>query len=175
MIDARFRPITTWPRARTAVDARVNPAFTVTFNASLDRLEKELKHLKATDIVIESGHDSRHIRNDGWPRSGSPDPGDPGVILSFTSIHGALRLPSDRFRHWQTMTVEQAALVIAGFGDTLRDYILDSSDAYRTAVRKAMARTHPDVAKDSQAWGAVSRAKAVLDAHHGIAKNAGGA
>lgn len=101
MIDARFRPISTWPRARET-RTRIWPSFKVTFNTTLDRLEKELDFLKAVDVVIETNHTTNDLRNDGWPRSTATNPSDPGVILSFTSKHGPLRLPSDRFQSWQT-------------------------------------------------------------------------
>lgn len=68
--------------------------------AMLDDLERELRLLKATDIVIESGHDRTQIRNDGWPRGGS-SPAHHDVRLYFSCKHGSLRYECNRFNSWQ--------------------------------------------------------------------------
>lgn len=97
MIDARFRPLdpSAWPQALTT--ARRSPQFRSPLSATLDLLETELEAIKAKDIVIETAHAQRDIRNDGWPRADARVPSFPGVILSFDSTHGPLRYLTDTF------------------------------------------------------------------------------
>lgn len=214
MIDVRFRPISTWPRARHS-GHRVSPSFKVTFNATLDRLEAELKHLKGRDIVVETNHSPNDIRNDGWPRSSATDPRDPGVILSFASIHGPLRLPCDRFQFWRSnlhaialhlehlrlasvwgvgqfgeqykgwlrleagaplateagMTVEAAARIIGSRSGISYTSILNDPETQQAAYRSAARNLHPDAGGSSEHWAELQRARAVLEAFRGVAKN----
>jgi len=66
----------------------------------IDDLERELQHLEATDIVIESGHNRTQIRNDGWPRGGS-SPAHPDVRLYFRSKYGDLMYECKVFESWE--------------------------------------------------------------------------
>ncbi len=95
MIEARFRPFKEWPQAETKT--RGPAAFSASWSSTLDLLDVELRALKAEDVVIETGHAARDIRNDGWPRSDARVPAHPGVILSFGSKHGPLRYLTDAF------------------------------------------------------------------------------
>lgn len=99
MIDVRFQPMQTrpaWPKERGRHYAR-SPFKCASM---LDDLERELGFLKATDIVIESGHERHQIRNDGWPRSGVT-PTHHDVRLFFNCKHGSLRYECNRFDSWQ--------------------------------------------------------------------------
>lgn len=100
MIDARFRPLQTQPGTpfRQRRDGR--SVFRASFTRTLDLLEKELKHLTASGIVIEAYFRLEQIRNDGWPY-GKAIPSAPGVILRFDSRHGPLAISCDRFIDWQ--------------------------------------------------------------------------
>lgn len=95
MIEVRFRPFTTWPQAETRDRAR--GLFSASWSSTLNLLDVELRALEAEDVVIETGHAQRDIRNDGWPRSDARVPPMPGVILSFGSKHGPLRYLTDAF------------------------------------------------------------------------------
>lgn len=101
MIDARFRPIETWPGTRTASYRRKRAQFRATYAQTLDLLEKELGYLRARDIVIQAGFGVDQIRNDGWPRSSARPKSDPGVIVSFRSPKGELSFPCDRYLDWE--------------------------------------------------------------------------
>lgn len=69
-------------------------------NSMLDDLERELNLLRATDIVIESGHARTQIRNDGWPKGGvTPQHHD--VRLFFKCKHGNLRYECNAYGSWQ--------------------------------------------------------------------------
>jgi hypothetical protein len=99
MIDLRFQPMTTrvkwkdeWGRylKRSPFKGR----------APMDELERELKLLEATDIVVESGHDRSQIRNDGWPRSAT-SPAFSDIRLFFKCKHGTLRYECRIFATWE--------------------------------------------------------------------------
>ena len=48
----------------------------VSVENAVDQLDAELRRLGARDFVLSS---NLKLRNDGWPRSGQPEPADPGV------------------------------------------------------------------------------------------------
>jgi hypothetical protein len=99
MIDLRFQPMTKAPPPRPGHEKyRASPFKART---GMDDLERELKILGATDVVIESGHDRLQIRNDGWPRGGS-SPKHPAVCLYFQCKHGTLRYACDEFDSWES-------------------------------------------------------------------------
>lgn len=68
-------------------------------------LDDELRHLKATAIVLQVALSEDEIRLDGQPRGGpkawSRVAKHPGVILSFESRHGPLSYPCDTFDDWR--------------------------------------------------------------------------
>ena len=97
MIDARFVPCD-WGK-RGAV---TGSPFRATYVQTLDRLEAELKHLSARDIVIQAGFDRDQIRNDGWPYGGASPRRHAGVILSFQTPRGPLSFPCYRYSVWQS-------------------------------------------------------------------------
>jgi hypothetical protein len=83
-LDVRFRPLPAWTHGTTA-NRRPRSTFKNGWNDTLDLLERELKHLKATEILIGVGFKDAHIRIDGWPRAGAPVPPHPGVEISFAT------------------------------------------------------------------------------------------
>jgi len=88
-----------WPTAqRTPVDERRWGQFKATWSATMELLERELRHLEATDpVVIEAGYKPHELRLDGAPRA-SAQPSDPAIILSFGSRLGPLRYACDSYR-----------------------------------------------------------------------------
>ncbi len=88
MIEARFVPLTHWPRKFTL--NRRRSQFDSTYSQTLDKLETELSKLGAKNVVIQVALDPRDIRLDGWPRANAKRPTHPGVIVAFDSRHGAL-------------------------------------------------------------------------------------
>lgn len=82
MIDLRFVPLAAWPHAPCT--KRQSSPFKATWKATLDLLERELKHLRATDTVLQTFYTRAQIDNRGWPKAGMKASG-PGVILSFES------------------------------------------------------------------------------------------
>jgi hypothetical protein len=128
MIDLRFRPLTRWIGQKRATHNRKRASFSTPYVKLLDRLEYELKNLKALNVVVEAGFREDQIRNDGWPY-GSASPREPGVILSFDSKYGPLSLPCDYFTEWQknlhaiTLHLEHLRLATAyGVGEHGEQY-----------------------------------------------------
>lgn len=85
MFQMQFRPIVNWPGKATPARDRINGPFKATHESTLQILDRELRALGADRVVLEA---------DAAPRSA-------GIILSFSSKHGPLRLPCDHFRNWQ--------------------------------------------------------------------------
>lgn len=100
MLNAQFRPLSQWPGQRST--ARKASRFRTQYVDTLDKLEAELNHISATNIVIQvEDLNLEKIRNNGWPKaSKSYDPNRPGVILSFDSKKGPLSYPCDRYPDW---------------------------------------------------------------------------
>lgn len=94
MIDVRFRFFDDPAPKR----ARRDLIFRTTFAGTLDKLEDELRLLRAKDIVVEAGFQSADIRNDGWPRGGSR-PKHPAICLHFIAKDGnTLAMPAHAYR-----------------------------------------------------------------------------
>lgn len=82
MIDARFRPLAIWPHP-SSPNRRSRYTFKAALTDTYNLLERELRHLKARDVIIAAGFREQDIRLDGWPRSNAQRPAFPGVELSF--------------------------------------------------------------------------------------------
>lgn len=97
MIDARFRPLDSWPGKL----ARKPAPFRRSWANCLSLLERELRYLGANMIVVEAGFRADDIRLDGWPRSGA-SARHPGIVLYFQSRKlGAIRMPCGTYAKWQ--------------------------------------------------------------------------
>lgn len=97
MIDLRFVPLELALFPGGARKTRRNSTvFKSTYTKTLDRLEDELRHLKAADILIQAGFGRADIRNDGWPRVGIRA-SHPAVVLSFRSAKRDYSFPCDTF------------------------------------------------------------------------------
>jgi hypothetical protein len=100
VIDACFVAVDQWPGVPTPSWKRKHAPFRAAYASTLDLLETELKHLKATDILIQAHLKREDIRNDGWPRSAAR-PSQPGVIVTFMGSSGQMSFPCDRFNGWE--------------------------------------------------------------------------
>lgn len=76
--------------------------FQSTYDATLNLLERELRHLNAENVIIQVYLHPSQIRNDGWPKSINLIT-DPGVIVSFTEpwSNDQYVYPCDRFPRFQ--------------------------------------------------------------------------
>lgn len=84
MIEIRFTALPTWAHGETA-DRRSRFAFSADWDQTRRLLDRELRLLEASDVVLGVAVDQRYIRLDGQLRRGAPAPWHPGVELSFTS------------------------------------------------------------------------------------------
>lgn len=74
--------------------------FSTSYSATMELLERELKHLRAKSVVIQLHCDESQIRRDGLPRSDCR-PLSPAVKVSFQSKHGLLTYPCNTFNNWK--------------------------------------------------------------------------
>jgi hypothetical protein len=98
MPDFKFVPIVTWPRTPTR-DRRRSP-FSAGQKRTLEDLRRELDHLGAYSVVIQTYHRESDIRLDGMPKASAPAPSNPSVILSFTTRQGSYSYPCDTYSVW---------------------------------------------------------------------------
>lgn len=90
----RFHALPVWQLEETR--PRKKPGFSVTWDQTLKLLDRELRELAATKVVIQAGFGEGQIRMDGWPRSMAKT-SHPGVVVSFDSKYGPLRYATDTF------------------------------------------------------------------------------
>lgn len=94
------RPISTYPGLPTAPAERVRSKFEAAFSTTQNELERELRHLRADEVVVEIDVDESAFRIDGKLRAGAKRK-SPAIVLSFDSKHGPLRYACDRFTKWE--------------------------------------------------------------------------
>jgi hypothetical protein len=94
----QLRPIDTWPGPLT-MDRQPSP-FSAPLKDTLGMLRKELRELRAKDIILQIALRPQDLRLDGLPRAGAIAT-HPGIILTFDSKHGPLSLSFDKFRRWE--------------------------------------------------------------------------
>lgn len=92
------KPIIDWPGKMTRTRQRSN--FSSTHSATLSLLATEMKMINAKDPILQVAIPRGKFRIDGRPYADAR-PEHPGVILTFSTKHGALSYPCDRFNHWQ--------------------------------------------------------------------------
>jgi hypothetical protein len=126
VIDLRFVPITEWPGTPSR---RENARFRTHYNDTLDKLETELRHLKARAIVVAAFYTREQIRNDGWPKA-NEKPSNPGVIVSFTTPTGALSFPCDRYWYMEH-NLHAIALSLEALRAVDRYGVTKSAEQYR--------------------------------------------
>lgn len=129
MIQARFVPIETWPGEPRAAGKRIPSPFIGKWQNTLDTLERELRHLRARDILIQAYLDYDDIRNDGWPRSNAR-PRSPGVIVSFETPDGALSFPCDTYLNWEH-NVRAIALALSALRAVERYGVTRRNEQYK--------------------------------------------
>lgn len=82
----QFRALIAWPHEATPADARRSRyIFKAGWADTLELVMRELRLLRASDLVIGCGLKPSDIRKDGWPRSNAAAPLFPGVEVSFDS------------------------------------------------------------------------------------------
>lgn len=84
MIDVHFNPLVNWPHGDTW-DRRSRSTFKASWANTLELLDKELRLLDASNVILGVNLRPYDIRQDGWPRSNAQQPIHPGVEISFNS------------------------------------------------------------------------------------------
>ena len=184
----QFRPIERWPVERTPSHKRRSKwTFKAPWSNTLQLLEDELRHLRATNIVIQADVSEGDIRLDGMLRANA-SPMSPGVILSFESKHGPLSYPCDSCSYWQH-NVRSIALALQSlravdrYGVTgraeqyrgwqqlpsqseemSRDEAIAIRDAFDGDWRRAKIETHPDHGGSKESFKRVEEAERILSA-----------
>jgi hypothetical protein len=98
MLQATFRPLNQWPGKQTP--KRKSAPFRAGYQRTLDDLDREIRHLRGSSVVVQIDIDRSDIRNDGWPRS-SARTKSPGVVVSFDSTKGPLHFACDTYDAWE--------------------------------------------------------------------------
>jgi hypothetical protein len=182
MIVATFRPITVWPHGTTPAHARRSRhTFKAPWSNTLNSLDRELRHLTASNIIIGCGLREQDIRIDGWPRSGAREPEHPGVEVSFDSPHGRLVYATDVCERWEH-NVRAVALGLEALRAVDRHGITQRGQQYagfkqlpagagpsadrghdlirrHGSVREALMATHPDHGGDAADFADVQAAR----------------
>jgi hypothetical protein len=131
MFQYQFRAIEHWPGAKTK--DRKRSQFKAGYSDTLQAIERELRHLQATNVVIQADCDVRMIRNDGMLRADAKLNG-PGVILSFDSKHGPLSYPCDTYIHW-TCNLRAIALSLEALRSVDRYGVTRRAEQYQGWAR----------------------------------------
>ncbi|NKR61713.1 molecular chaperone DnaJ [Rhodococcus hoagii] len=92
------RPIEQWPGELTSERRRSN--FASPWSSTLELLSRELRAIRATNVVLQVAMTEKDFRIDGYPRA-QAKAAHPGVILSLESNVGPLSWPCDSFTTWQ--------------------------------------------------------------------------
>jgi hypothetical protein len=97
-----YRPLVNFPGVPTPDYARKSSPFATStkWGNTVDMLDRELRALKAEDIVLELDVTEDQIRLDGSLRAQARTK-SPAVALSFQSKHGPLRYSCDKFTKWE--------------------------------------------------------------------------
>lgn len=90
------RPIDVWPGALRTDSQRTGAQFTANWGDTVDLLDRELRALKARNVVLMLDVTDRDVRLDGQLRADAR-PGHPGVIIAFDSVHGPLKYATDLY------------------------------------------------------------------------------
>lgn len=98
---ATFRPLVWTGPVTPDARRRSRHTFRSGWQDTLDLLERELKFLKAKEVLIEADFREQDITLRGMPRSNAPVPKFPGVRVTFDSKAGPLRYQSDKCAFWQ--------------------------------------------------------------------------
>lgn len=97
-----FRALPVWPYPSTPDgDRRSVYTFKAGWADTMDYLEREIRMIGGSEIIIGAGFTEGDIRRDGMPRADARKPIHPGIEISFSSQHGRLTYATDVCDFWQ--------------------------------------------------------------------------
>lgn len=172
-----------WPvrQQRTkSYDRKRNPLWKgSTVSTASVQIEDEVRRLGGRDLILST---NLALRIDGFPRSGQPEPIDPGVAVYFTRKGQQLVFACDRYstvrenlraigmhlnairgqERWGVGTLDQAFAGYAALPENATgeawwqtlglDGAPETFEALQDAYRGAAKRTHPDVGGSAEAF-----------------------
>ena len=153
----QFRPIEKWPTEKTLPGQRRSRwVFKASWGQTLRLLGIELGYLEAERIVIQCHlkNGESDIRNDGMLRAKAVLL-DPGVILSFDSIHGPLSYPCDSCLDWKH-NVRSIALALQALRAVDRYGVTKRAEQYQGWAKIAAPGSVPTFATVEQALAFLS-------------------
>lgn len=177
MLDLIFKPLPIWPRKATA-GRRISP-YRSRWEVTLRDLERELGHLKATEVDIALGVRPEDLTRAGQVRAGVK-PTHPGVEVSFLTPKGRFVYVTDACIDWKD-NVRSVALGLEALRAVNRYGITPEGEQYRGfmqledpmvvwgreliakhgTARKALMATHPDRGGSAGDFQAVQAASEV--------------
>jgi hypothetical protein len=92
-LEIDWRPIEVWPAA-LRTDRKLSP-FTASWRDTLGVLGRELDHLGADRCTLQLALPAGSFTKDGYLKANARTPDHPGVVISFTSVHGPLTYHTD--------------------------------------------------------------------------------
>ncbi|MEK6323592.1 MAG: hypothetical protein AABN33_18280 [Acidobacteriota bacterium] len=101
MLEIKYTAIVEWPGELLDDEDRLRGPFTATWGKTRTLLERELRHLEATNVIFQVGVHENDIRLDGGVKAGRVWY-HPGVILTFDSPHGPLSYHTDQYEEFST-------------------------------------------------------------------------
>ena len=150
-----LRPLTPQARARIAGRGTEMAPFRSTWSSTEDLLERELRMLRATTIVLLIDVTETDIRLDGKLRANAR-PLSPAVAVQFdTARKGSLLIGCGRYRHWQD-NVRAIALGLEALRKVERYGIVRSAEQYegwRALPEGSRVTVLTDI---DRAWGLIA-------------------
>lgn len=142
-IDWRVVPIERWPLEPTPERQRKAHPFRrqvrgrrhdqmvsgVDWTKTVELLERELRQLRAKNVLMQLEVDESAIRLDGKLRANAK-PRAPGVVVSFDSRWGPLSYPCDTYTDWQA-NVRAIALAMEALRKVDRYGVTKGGEQYR--------------------------------------------
>jgi hypothetical protein len=166
MIDALLRPVVLWPHDSTPASSRRSRlTFKAGWQNTLNLLERELRHLNASNVVIGCGLREQDIRLDGWPRSDALVPQHPGVEISFDTPKGRLVYATDAYEWWEH-NVRAVALGLEALRAVDRYGITRRGEQYAGFRALPSATSEPSVDRGRQLIGEHGGIREALKATH---------
>lgn len=122
-----YRPIEEWPREMTKY--RKRSPFKADYTSTMKLLERELRIIRVSDVIVQLALMPNQFRLDGMPYANTT-PSHPGVIVSFTKGKEPLAFPCDAFLTWVENT-RAVALALEALRKVDRYGVTKHAEQYR--------------------------------------------
>jgi len=144
-----YRPIDSWPVEETR--NRQRAPFTAGWGTTLELLMRELRYLRARQVVCQVALDEGDFRvTDGHPKARAVAR-HPGVILAFESKHGPLKFYCDTFTSFDD-NMRAIALGLEALRRVERYGITNRAEQYAGWKQIGSGRTTGEAMSKDEAW-----------------------